>query len=882
MNIRALTCALLTAALALAGLAATPARAQTTGTSNGIPPATCVLTGTVRHCDLTAAAGSVTLPTATGTQTIPVWSYSLGGSAIGAVGPTLVANAGETLEIGLSNQLAVATALEIPGQTAAADSVGVAPGAAGTYSFAGLQPGTYLYQAGVLTPTGARQAAMGLFGALVVRPAAAGRAYDTAASAYDDEALLVYSEIDPAFNANPLGAKLQSFRPAYLLINGRAYPDTTPIATAPGHRLLLRQVNAGVHFHTTGVLGLRQTFVADDGAPLAAPLDLVARTIGAGQSVDSMVSVPAGVADGTRYPLYETGLPANGPGGGNGSGGMLVFITAGAQVVDPTPTPEPTPPPAGDAVAPLASGASVSPSRTNGATSVALAATVSDAGRGDSSIVAAEYSVDGGAPVAITGFTQAVSVTLAATIPAASVAALADGAHTIAVRAQDSAGNWSAPASATLTVDKLTPTVTNAAANPSLSAGASPVAITASASDAGRGGSNIVAARYTLDGGAPVAIAVPTPALGVSLSASVPVTGLAAGSHSVAISAQDAAGNWSTPASVSFKLDTQGPATTGTIAPTVVAPGAAVQLNASFSDTASGGSNIAGAEYAFDSGSPVALGAADGAFNSPTESAQAALSVTGLFSGTHTLNVRARDAAGNWGAVRSFSFTIDDTIFASGFETGDPNPDPDPSTNNTFGWTTTGGTASRLSLVTSGVISGTRSLRAAISGNGTPTSGYVQQSLAASQTQLRVRFALNPSLAFSTNSNATAARTIFRAVNGSSVAFTVQLHRTSTTGAYQVRAVVSRQGGTTTTSWYNLSATGASTVEVAWQQGPSAQFELSVNGVAVQTLTGLGTTGYAPNAIQLGPQGSLSGIGTTSFILFDRVKVTRSTPIGLN
>ena len=44
---------------------------------------------------------------------------------------------------------------------------------------------------------------MGLYGILIVRPATAGQAYDSdpsASSAYNDEATLVLSEIDPALN----------------------------------------------------------------------------------------------------------------------------------------------------------------------------------------------------------------------------------------------------------------------------------------------------------------------------------------------------------------------------------------------------------------------------------------------------------------------------------------------------------------------------------------------------------------------------------------------------------------------------------------------------------------------------------------------------------
>ena len=55
---------------------------------------------------------------------------------------------------------------------------------------------------------------MGLAGALVVRPAAAGQDLEVAkpASAFDDEAVLVLSEVDPVFAANPMTADLRTSR----------------------------------------------------------------------------------------------------------------------------------------------------------------------------------------------------------------------------------------------------------------------------------------------------------------------------------------------------------------------------------------------------------------------------------------------------------------------------------------------------------------------------------------------------------------------------------------------------------------------------------------------------------------------------------------------
>ncbi len=72
---------------------------------------------------------------------------------------------------------------------------------------------------------------MGLYGALIVRPPAAGQAYDDPATAFDDEAVLVLSEIDPALNnsATPATFDMRKYAPRYFLINGRTHPDTAPV-----------------------------------------------------------------------------------------------------------------------------------------------------------------------------------------------------------------------------------------------------------------------------------------------------------------------------------------------------------------------------------------------------------------------------------------------------------------------------------------------------------------------------------------------------------------------------------------------------------------------------------------------------------------------------
>ena len=67
---------------------------------------------------------------------------------------------------------------------------------------------------------------------------------------------------------------MRKFNPRYALMNGRAYPDTAPDRGAGGDTVLLRYVNAGVLYHSMGVLGAGQTVIALDGSPLDHALPL--------------------------------------------------------------------------------------------------------------------------------------------------------------------------------------------------------------------------------------------------------------------------------------------------------------------------------------------------------------------------------------------------------------------------------------------------------------------------------------------------------------------------------------------------------------------------------------------------------------------------------
>ncbi|NNJ11508.1 multicopper oxidase domain-containing protein [Chloroflexales bacterium ZM16-3] len=817
----------------------------------------CPLNGNTRTCNLWAKSGTISLP---GTShPIRVWSYTDDANAApGAIGPTLEANVGEDLAINLSNTLGVTTSLQIVGLAGKTDMMGVPSGGQQTYTFSNLPAGTYLYQAGITTDSGPRQIAMGMVGALVVHEAG-NTAYG---HSYTDEAVLVYSEIDPAFNGQNDGDSasfvLQHFNPAYLLINGKVYPSTDGISVQPqnsnGSTLLLRQVNAGIRFHTLGVLGLRQTVIADDAGPLPISSSLFAKTLGAGQTMDSLVTVPGNVPSGTTYALYETGMPGYGPAAGNGMGGLLTFITTGVA--------------SGDVVGPAMT-VSLTPPTTDGTTDIVLDVTADDTNTGGSAITALSYSIDGGAAVDLLPAGTNVSEHPVVTLLGGDLAALGVGTHTVTATATDAATNTTT-VSATFTVtssapltDETAPAVSNAAVSPALSNGSGLLALSAMATD----NVGVTGWSYTI-GSTTTAFMVPS-GTSVALNADIDVSGLADGIYTVDVQASDAAGNFSG-TSTTFTIDSTAPTVTGSTTPAAVAPGAAVSLSVSFSDTRSA---IVSASYTYTiivNNVPTvvtaALNAQDGAFNSSSESAVAALSTTGLGEGTYTIAVSATDAAGNT-STTDIPFTIADSLFANGFETG--------ATNSTWGWSSKSTTtSSRLQVNSTAAMAGTsRGLQAAF-GTGNSANNYVQQNLVATESQLHVRFYLDPN----SQNFGTGSKTIFKAmgdVNGVQTnAFRLDLRRTGT-NTYQVRAAVARANGTSTTRWQSIT-NGSNYIELAWQQGASTQFTLYVNGTSV-SLNNLLTSAYSVNTLRLGPQ--TSGTSNTNIYL-DEFKTTRGTMIG--
>jgi hypothetical protein len=195
--------------------------------------------------------------------------------------------------------------------------------------------------------------------------------------------------------------------------------------------------------------------------------------------------------------------------------------------------------------------------------------------------------------------------------------ALADGDHTVAVRATDAAGNPDdTPATRAFTVDTAPPPDTSA---PNTTIGSGPIGTTDDSTPTFTFTATESGATFEcrLDSGSWATCASPWT-----------TTTLADGAHSARVRAKDAAGNTdASPATRSFTVDTQAPNTTIDSAPPVLSPGSSATV------TFSAGESGAGFECRLDGGGWAAC-------SSPK-------TYTGLGLGGHIVSVRAKDGAGN-------------------------------------------------------------------------------------------------------------------------------------------------------------------------------------------------------------------------------------------
>ncbi|MDH2413972.1 multicopper oxidase domain-containing protein [Nocardioides sp. CER19] len=236
------------------------ARAEAAPTSEGLE----CLTDAHNTFSLTARDGYVSTPDG---NSIYMWGYGPSSGSFQLPGPVLCVTAGTHVRVILHNTLVEPTSIVFPGQSGVtADGKPAQPqltdtgsmtsltqsadatGGSVTYEFTAGSPGTYLYESGTDV---AKQVQMGLYGALVVRPAGhPAQANDRSDSAFDPdhEYVFLLSEVDPDLHlgverGDPVDVAHSTAR--YFMINGRSMPDTL----APNHASWLPNQPYGAMVH---------------------------------------------------------------------------------------------------------------------------------------------------------------------------------------------------------------------------------------------------------------------------------------------------------------------------------------------------------------------------------------------------------------------------------------------------------------------------------------------------------------------------------------------------------------------------------------------------------------------------------------------------------
>jgi len=571
--------------------------------------------------DLCATTGTVNLPDS---SSAPIWGFVLGttcnpGDAT-LPGPKLQVSAGDIVTITLHNELSENVSILISGQDVTATGVttsldaftaeAAANGGTASYSFT-AQEGTYLYESG---SNASIQVPMGLYGALIVDSGVSGQAYG---NAFDQEAVLLLSEIDPCLNSNNghgscepnQFTSLLDYHPTYWLINGEGFPNTADISANPGDKVLLRYLNAGFDHPSMELLGAYQQVIAKDSYALNNPFDVIAETIPAGSTADMLVDT-TGLGEMSlalfNRNMYVTNADAY-------PGGMLTFIEIAAPVGDP---------PTIDIVSP-AQGSTV----FGDAVAVQIDATDTLDAAGSLTV---EWNLDGGAWQTATWIGSYYEATWDTTT-------FGDGAHTFNARATDSDANTTSDSNGVVVSNAPVVSVVAPAEAATIYGASVLVQIDANDAEDAAGSLTVV---WDVDGGA----SAPASYNGISgyYEATLDTTSLADGAHIINAQATDSRGfigSDSNNATVSNEpsLTIVNPADGANVFGQVT-----VRIDASDAEDDSGGAGSLTVTWDVDGGS-----AQSTMYNAGTGYYEANWDTTAIGPGSYTINAQMMDSRGN-------------------------------------------------------------------------------------------------------------------------------------------------------------------------------------------------------------------------------------------
>jgi len=203
-------------------------------------------------------AGNHTINGAGGT-TLKVWGYTTGAGAPPMIpGPLIEAREGETVTVTVYNNHNKSHNFVVKGLTT--DTTSIPAGGNRTYTFTPSRGGVYMYYDSLSSNV---NRAMGMYGAVIVRPADGSKRAWASGPSYDIERLWVVSEMDkPRWNdvaGNGGTVNTGTYRPNYFMINGLGgfdgmHDPNSVLQGQSGRTGLVRLVNAGqfdhsLHFH---------------------------------------------------------------------------------------------------------------------------------------------------------------------------------------------------------------------------------------------------------------------------------------------------------------------------------------------------------------------------------------------------------------------------------------------------------------------------------------------------------------------------------------------------------------------------------------------------------------------------------------------------------
>ncbi len=227
-------------------------------------------------------------------------------------------------------------------------------------------------------------------------------------------------------------------------------------------------------------------------------------------------------------------------------------------------------------------------------------------------------------------------------------ASVPNGVHTVTAKGYDAAANVSNPATASVTVNNPVPDTTapTVVINPLPAAStlSGPVSISVSASD----NVSVTKVEWYLDG------ALKSSSPGSSASFSWDTTASANGTHNISAKAYDAAGNAGTSDAVSVTVGNVIPDTTAPVA-TVSNPANAATVSASVNVLfgASDDVGVTSVELYIDGALVSTISSPSGSFSWDTSSSA---------NGSHTLQAKAYDAAGNVGVSGTTTVTVNNVV----------------------------------------------------------------------------------------------------------------------------------------------------------------------------------------------------------------------------